>query len=137
MERLDHHEQDPGHHGREARPTNQLCGCDLHLADLLRCGRLVPGNDCGLRRHVCVSSFARLVIGVASTSGSLACSRPTCVTETSGSPMSRTFWSKPCSAAWSTTGPRMTVVPSLLWVRLSPSNQPVHRESRCPWMRIS
>ena len=34
------------------------------------------------------------------------------VSETRGMPTSRSFWSSPCSAAWSTTGPRMTVVPS-------------------------
>ena len=37
------------------------------------------------------------------------------MTETRGSPMSRTFCSSPCSADWSTTWPRMTVVPSLSW----------------------
>ena len=30
------------------------------------------------------------------------------ITETSGRPTSRTFWSKPCSAAWSATWPWMT-----------------------------
>jgi hypothetical protein len=31
----------------------------------------------------------------------------------------------------------MMVVPSLSLVRLSPSNQVAHRESRCPWTRIA
>src|SRR5689334_14912002 len=61
----------------------------------------------------------------------------TWVTETSGTPRSRTFWSKPCSADWSATGPQMMVVPSVSLVRLSPSNQAAHRESRCPLRRIS
>src|SRR6185312_6219180 len=35
------------------------------------------------------------------------------VTEIRGRPRSRTFWSKPCRAAWSATWPEMVVVPSL------------------------
>ena len=54
------------------------------------------------------------------------------VTETSGRPMSRTFWSRPWRAAWSATGPEMTVVPSGSLVRVSPSNQAAQRASRCP-----
>src|SRR5437762_13876411 len=60
-----------------------------------------------------------------------------CVTAIKGRPKSRTLLSKPCSAAWSITEPRMTVVPSLSCVRLSPSNQAAHRASRCPLRRIS
>src|SRR5262249_15336363 len=58
------------------------------------------------------------------------------VRDSSGRPMSRSRWSSPCRAAWSTTGPSMTVTPSLA-VRVIPSNQAVHRGSRCPWRRIS
>src|SRR5438067_7249506 len=60
-----------------------------------------------------------------------------CVTAIKGRPKSRTLLSKPCSAAWSITEPRITVVPSHSWVRLSPSNQAAHRVSRCPLRRIS
>ena len=41
--------------------------------------------------------------------------RSICVTAIKGRPKSRTLLSKPCSAAWSITEPRMTVVPSLSW----------------------
>ena len=50
--------------------------------------------------------------------------------------MSRTFWSRPCSAAWSVTGPSMIVVPSLSVMRFNPSNQAAQRRSRCPLRRI-
>src|SRR5664280_3787172 len=62
-------------------------------------------------------SYRGWVVGTSGWLGS------TWVTETSGRPTSRTFWSRPCSAAWSATGPWMRVVPSLSLVRLSPSNQ--------------
>ena len=59
------------------------------------------------------------------------------VSDTSGMPTSRTFCRRPCSAAWSTTDPRRTVVPSSSLVMLSPSNQAAQRVPRCPSTRIS
>jgi hypothetical protein len=59
------------------------------------------------------------------------------VTETSGRPRSPSDWSRPCSAAWSTTLPLMTVVPSGWDATLNPSNQVAHRGSSRPCTRIS
>ena len=58
--------------------------------------------------------------------------------ESRGMPTSRSFWSSPCSAAWSTTGPRMAVVPSAASVSMvSPSNHADQRGARRPLTRIS
>ena len=51
-------------------------------------------------------------------------------------PRSRTLASRPCSAAWSVTGPRRVVVPSSLRVSVK-SNQVDQCSSRCPAMRSS
>jgi hypothetical protein len=59
------------------------------------------------------------------------------MSEIRGMPTSRSFWSNPWSAAWSTTGPRMTEVPSASAVTVSPSNQADQRAARCPTTRIS
>ena len=59
------------------------------------------------------------------------------VTESSGSPRSRTFWIRPCRAAWSATGPRMSVLPSSAAVISMLSNQADQRSARRPWTRIS
>ena len=59
------------------------------------------------------------------------------VTEGSGSPRSRSLCSSPCSAAWSATGPRRTVVSSVVWERSRPSSHVDQRSSSLPWMRIS
>ena len=59
------------------------------------------------------------------------------VTESSGRPRSPRVRSSPCSAAWSTTGPSMTVVPSACVVSLIPSNRAAQRAPRCPLRRIS
>ena len=56
----------------------------------------------------------------------------TWVTDSSGRPRSRTLASRPCSAAWSTTGPWRTVVPSPSWLRVIPSNRAAQRELRRP-----
>src|SRR4051795_11831915 len=64
-------------------------------------------------------------------------SGPTRAMAISGRPRSRTFCSTPCSAAWSTTGPRIVVLPSSSVQRLIPSNQAAHRESRRPWTRMA
>jgi hypothetical protein len=58
-------------------------------------------------------------------------------TETKGMPTSRSFGSKQCNAAWSATGPWITVRPSSSLVRLSPSNQADQRDPRCPLTRTS
>src|SRR5919107_1602489 len=47
--------------------------------------------------------------------------------EIKGIPRSRTFRSKPCSAAWSATGPVKSVSPSPSGVIVRPSNHPDHR----------
>src|SRR5664280_1162479 len=49
------------------------------------------------------------------------------LTETRGMPRSRTLLSTPCNAAWSTTGPVMSVSPPST-VIARPSNQSAHRE---------
>ena len=54
------------------------------------------------------------------------------LTETSGAPRSRTFFRSPCSAAWSTTAPVMTVSPLSSSTIDRPSNQPVHARPRWP-----
>jgi hypothetical protein len=57
------------------------------------------------------------------------------LTETKGIPRSRTLLSNPCKAAWSATGPVISVSPpSSVIVR--PSNQSAHREPSWPVMRI-
>jgi len=56
---------------------------------------------------------------------------------TAASPASTPRASRPCSAAWSTTGPDRSVIPSRSRVRLKPSNQAAQRGARCPLRRIS
>ena len=47
-------------------------------------------------------------------------------TEISGIPQSRTFFSNPCSAAWSSIGPVNRVSPSSVGETAIPPNQSVH-----------
>lgn len=72
----------------------------------------------------------RVEKGGVATDGSAPGPRSTRVTETNGRPVSRTSYSSPCSAAWSTTGPSSRLVPSLRRVRVSPLNHPDHRSAR-------
>src|SRR5947209_19393760 len=58
-------------------------------------------------------------------------------TAINGKPRSRTLPSRPCSAAWSTTGPLSSVGPSISWVTLSPSNQSAQRAWSCHWERLA
>src|SRR5689334_16885235 len=52
-------------------------------------------------------------------------------------PMSPSWRSSPCRAAWSASGPRRTVVPSSSGVRVMPSKRVAQWVPRWPWRRIS
>src|SRR3954470_5109170 len=75
-------------------------------------------------------------MGAADGVGSVGAGGSTRLTDTRGRPRSPSLFSRPCSAAWSTIGPSMTVVPSPRAVRLIPSKRVAHRELRCPLMQI-
>src|SRR6266511_925817 len=109
---------------------------NAHLADDLIRRRIDDGAErqampplCDGLPSICRVLFRQLFHS--HHSGAPPCSAPTGCTAIRVRPRSRSLRISPYSAAWSTTGPSNSVLPSAVWLMLIPSNQAAQCVSSC------